>query len=164
MRGWPAISPGPGRQAVSTLEGAETRSGGLGCEGSCAVWVDGQAVGAAAVRGTVGCVGLGVLPLDCPGRPQGEEAPTSGRCLGGGGLVAKSCPPLVTPGYSFWDFPGKNTGVGCHFLLQGIVPTQESNQALLHCRRILYQLSFEGGDLQSICRLGPCVLFIQTPR
>ena len=27
-----------------------------------------------------------------------------------------------------WDFPGKNTGVGCHFLLQGIFPTQGSNQ------------------------------------
>ena len=26
-----------------------------------------------------------------------------------------------------WDFPGKNTGVGCHFLLQGIFPTQEWN-------------------------------------
>ena len=26
-----------------------------------------------------------------------------------------------------WDSPGKNTGVGCHFLLQGIFPTQESN-------------------------------------
>ena len=23
-----------------------------------------------------------------------------------------------------WDFPGKNTGVGCHFLLQGIVSTR----------------------------------------
>ena len=31
-----------------------------------------------------------------------------------------------------WNFPGKNTGVGCHFLLQGIFPTQESNQHLLH--------------------------------
>ena len=30
-----------------------------------------------------------------------------------------------------WDFPGKNTGVGCHFLLQGIFPTQESNPGLL---------------------------------
>ena len=36
-----------------------------------------------------------------------------------------------------WDFPGENTGVGCHFLLQGIFPTQESNQVLLHCRQIL---------------------------
>ena len=26
-----------------------------------------------------------------------------------------------------WDFLGKSTGVGCHFLLQGIVPTQGSN-------------------------------------
>ena len=26
-----------------------------------------------------------------------------------------------------WDSPGKNTGVGCHFLLQGIFPTQGSN-------------------------------------
>ena len=31
-----------------------------------------------------------------------------------------------------WDFPGKNTGRGCHFLLQGIFPTQGSNQPLLH--------------------------------
>ena len=31
-----------------------------------------------------------------------------------------------------WDFPGKNLGVGCHFLLQGIFLTQESNPCLLH--------------------------------
>ena len=31
-----------------------------------------------------------------------------------------------------WDFQGKNPGVGCHFLLQGIFPTQELNQYLLH--------------------------------
>ena len=30
-----------------------------------------------------------------------------------------------------WDFPGKNTGVGCHFLLPGIFPTQGSNSRLL---------------------------------
>ena len=36
------------------------------------------------------------------------------------------------------DFPGKNTGVGCHFLLQGIFPTQESNSCLLLGRQILY--------------------------
>ena len=34
----------------------------------------------------------------------------------------------------------QNIGVGCLSLLQGIFPTQESNQGLLHCRRILYQL------------------------
>ena len=36
-----------------------------------------------------------------------------------------------------WDFPGKNTGVGCHFLLQGIFPIQWSNLGLLHCRQTL---------------------------
>ena len=37
-----------------------------------------------------------------------------------------------------WDSPGKNTGVGCHFLLQGIFPTQGLSPGLLHCRQILY--------------------------
>ena len=40
-----------------------------------------------------------------------------------------------------WDSPGKNTGVGCHALLQGIFPTQGSNPCLLNCRQILYHLS-----------------------
>ena len=40
------------------------------------------------------------------------------------------------------DSPGKSTGVGCHALLQGIFLTQESNRGLLHCRRILFQLSY----------------------
>ena len=42
--------------------------------------------------------------------------------------------------------PGKpkNTGVGSLSLLQGIFPTQKSNQGLLHCRQILYQLSYQG--------------------
>ena len=43
-----------------------------------------------------------------------------------------------------WDSPGKNTGVGCHFLLQGIFPTQKPNPGLLQCRQILYRLSYEG--------------------
>ena len=30
-----------------------------------------------------------------------------------------------------WNFPGKNTGVGCHLLLQGIFPIQESKPNLL---------------------------------
>ena len=36
-----------------------------------------------------------------------------------------------------WDSPGKSTGVGCHFLLQRIVPTQRWNLGLLHRRQIL---------------------------
>ena len=43
-----------------------------------------------------------------------------------------------------WDSPGNSAGVGCHFLLQGIFPTQELNPGLLHCRQILYQLNYEG--------------------
>ena len=31
-----------------------------------------------------------------------------------------------------WDSPGKNTGVGCHALLQGIFPTEGSNASILH--------------------------------
>ena len=37
-----------------------------------------------------------------------------------------------------WDFPGKNTGMGCHFLLQGIFLIQGSNLSLLLGRQILY--------------------------
>ena len=36
-----------------------------------------------------------------------------------------------------WDSPGKNTGVGYHFLLQGIFPTQGSNLGLPHWRQTL---------------------------
>ena len=58
-------------------------------------------------------------------------------------LVAQSrltlCDPMEPLGP--WDFLGKNTGVGCCFLLQGIFPTQGSNPDLLHCRQILYHLS-----------------------
>ena len=39
-----------------------------------------------------------------------------------------------------WNSPGKNTGVGCHFLLQGIFPTQGLNLGLLHCKQTLYHL------------------------
>ena len=45
---------------------------------------------------------------------------------------------LLHPG----DFPGKNTGEGSHFLLQGIFLTQWSNAGLLRCRR-LYHLSHQ---------------------
>ena len=38
----------------------------------------------------------------------------------------------------------KNTGMGSLSLLQRIFPIQESNQGLLHCRQILYQLSYQG--------------------
>ena len=42
------------------------------------------------------------------------------------------------------DSPGKNTGVGCHVLLQGIFPTQGSNPGLPYWRQIIYHLSHQG--------------------
>ena len=43
-----------------------------------------------------------------------------------------------------WNFLGKSTGVGCHFLLQGIFPTQGLILGLPHCRQTLYPLSHQG--------------------
>ena len=100
-------------------------------------------------------------------------------------LCLTLCNPMSPPGSSVHgDSPGKNTGRGCHALLQGIFPTQglnpcledslpseppgkpkntgvsslsllqgilpteESNQGLLLCRRILYQLSYQGSPLK----------------
>ena len=51
---------------------------------------------------------------------------------------------FVTPwtvAISPWNFPGKCAGVDCHFLLQGIFPTQGSNPGLQHCRQTLYCLN-----------------------
>ena len=64
-----------------------------------------------------------------------EFFPTQVSCIAGGSFTAE---PQGKP---------KNTGVGSLSLLQGIFPTQKSNHGLwglLHCRRILYQLSSEG--------------------
>ena len=44
----------------------------------------------------------------------------------------------------FMGFSSKNTGVGCHSLLQGIFTTQGSNPGFPHCRQILYCLSHRG--------------------
>ena len=65
-------------------------------------------------------------------------------------LVTQSCPTcdpmdcsptrLLCP----WNSLGKNTGVSCHFLLQGIFPTQGLNLGLPHCRQTLYQVSHQG--------------------
>ena len=68
-------------------------------------------------------------------------------------LVSQSCLTLCDPivcspsGSSVHgDSPGKNTGVGCHALLQRIFPTQGSNPGFRHCRQILYCLSHQGSS------------------
>ena len=51
-------------------------------------------------------------------------------------------------------FPGKNTGVGCHFLLQGIFPTQGLSPGCPHCKQMLYRLSHQRSpciDLKVSC-------------
>ena len=65
--------------------------------------------------------------------------------------VAQSCLTFCNPmdcvAYQVlcpWNFPGKSTGVGCHYLLQGIFLTQGLNPGLLHCRQMLYHLSHQG--------------------
>ena len=56
-------------------------------------------------------------------------------------LIAKLCLALLRPHelgptrlFCPWNFPNKNIGVGCHFLMQGIFPTQGQNLCLLHWR------------------------------
>ena len=78
-------------------------------------------------------------------------------------LVAQSCLTLCDPmncsppGSSIRGFsPGKNTGVGCHFLLQGIFPTQELNPWLLHWQVDSLPLESPG---KSLCCPGPNINF-----
>ena len=60
-------------------------------------------------------------------------------------LCLTLCDPMGGPCQtSHGDSLGKNTGVGCHALLQGIFPIQGSNPGLPHCRQILYCLSHQG--------------------
>ena len=71
------------------------------------------------------------------------------------------CNPMdcSTPGSSVHgNSPGK-TGVDCHALLQEIFLTQELNWGLLHCRQILYQLSYQGSPSLSINWIIPRHLF-----
>ena len=60
-------------------------------------------------------------------------------------LVAQWCPSFCDPMDCSllcpWNSPGNNTGLGRHFLLQGILPSQGSNPHLLPCRKFPYCLS-----------------------
>ena len=65
-------------------------------------------------------------------------------------LVSKLCPTLLqtcvlqpTRFFCQWDFPGKKNGTSCHFLLQGIFPTQGSNLCLLHWQVNSFPLSHQ---------------------
>ena len=78
-----------------------------------------------------------------------EKTVAQSRTLGPGDLPNPGIEPrfLALQADSLLSEPpgkSKNTGVGSLFLLQGIFPTQESNWGLLHCRQILYKLSYQG--------------------
>ena len=87
-------------------------------------------------------------------------------------LVAQWCPTLGPRGLQParllcpWSSPGKNTGVGSRFILQGIFPTQRSNQGLLHWKQILSCLSYQGSPAgvmgHSFCG-GVVVIYRQDP-
>ena len=81
----------------------------------------------------------------------------------GGGLIMKSCPPLVTPWTVGCQAPlsmGFSTRVGCHFRLQGNFLTRDwtciscTTDCLLHCRQILYHLSHWGSPCYTV---GSCL-------
>ena len=112
--------------------------------------------------------------LDFPGGPVVKNSPSSHSCLWwpysfcGVCVCVCVCARVCALSYSvmltFWnpmdcsrpgssfhgDSPGKNTGMGCHVLLQGLFLTQEANQGLLHCRKILNQLSNHRSPLWSV--------------
>ena len=78
--------------------------------------------------------------LPCP--PPGDlpDSGTEPTCPASPALQVDSL-PCEPPGKP------KNTGLGSLSLLQGIFPTQESYWGLLHCRWILYQLSYQGNPM-----------------
>ena len=80
-------------------------------------------------------------PWDSPGQNTGVGSPGD---LPNPGIESRS--PTLQADSLLAEPQGKpkNTGVGSH--LQGIFLTQELNQGLLHCRRILYQLSYQGSS------------------
>ena len=74
-------------------------------------------------------------------------------------MCAQSCPTLWPYGLQptrllcLWNFPGKNTGVGFHYLLQGIFLTQGSNLRLLHWWAESLSLSHLGSPINHESRV-----------
>ena len=95
---------------------------------------------------------LSSVPSICPGLKM-EKCQACRSCVYRSDYccsVAKLCSTLCDLMDYTGNSPGQNTEMGSHSLLQGIFPTQGSNQGLLHCRQILYQLSYQGSLLPSL--------------
>ena len=88
------------------------------------------------------------LPKPPAGRAlsEGKEAPSPGD-LPNPGIKSRSPTLQVDSLPAEAQGKPKNTGVGSLSLLQGILLIQELNWGLLHCRWILYQLSYEGSPI-----------------
>ena len=82
----------------------------------------------------------------------------------------KSCLTLLQPLrlwpsklLCLWDFPGKHTGVGCHFLLQGIFPIQGWNPCLLHWQADSVPLSHQGSPIIMFIKIKYCYCSVAKP-
>ena len=80
--------------------------------------------------------------------------------------VCSSLPPhgqesarLLCP----WNFPGKNPGVGCRSLLQGVFSAQGLDPCLPHCRQVLYHLSHQGSHIYIYIFIYITESFCHTP-
>ena len=72
--------------------------------------------------------------------------------------IAQLCPALCNPMKPIrllcpWNSPSKNTGVGCHSLLQGVFLTQGLNPHLLHWQVDSLPLSHQGGSYNTLINM-----------
>ena len=99
--------------------------------------------------------GLQPTRLFCPWGFSRQESQSGLSCPPPGDLLnlGIKCRSPTLQVDSLWSEPPgnpKNSGVGSLYLLQGIFLTQESNQGLLHCRQILYELNYWGSPQNTI--------------
>ena len=66
--------------------------------------------------------------------------------------------PKSTRLHCLWNFPGKNTGVGFHFLLQGIFPTQDQTHDSCVGRQVLYHWAPREAPVSTMCVLSRSVV------
>ena len=92
------------------------------------------------------------------GHPSGAMLFFSLSVMSNSSATPKDCSPtwFLCP----WDFPGKNTEIGCHFLLRGIFLTKGSNPRLLHWQVDSLWLSHLGSHS---CYLSNCIYAIFSP-
>ena len=86
-------------------------------------------------------------PWNSPGQNTGKGSHSLLRDLPNPGVKPRSPTPQANSLPTEPPGKPKNAGIGSLSLLQRIFPTQELNWGLLHCRQILYQLSYQGSPV-----------------